>query len=111
MLPILRRTRDIPNAAPVSWRDCLSGDPPSGPTALHAARLAFSANWPQDFLGSNSSVRLQPNAGGRRLPIEACAAIAHPYLKVDARDGLTIAGDVVAGRLEEGDEEDEFGLP
>jgi len=46
-----------------------------------------------------------------RLPIEARAAIAHPYLKVDARHGLTIAGDVVAGRLEEGDEEDEFGLP
>ncbi len=29
---------------------------------------------------------------------------------MDARDGLTIAGDVVAGRLEESDEEDEFGL-
>ena len=46
-----------------------------------------------------------------RLPIEARAAIAHPYLKLDASRGLTIAGDVVAGRLEEGDEEDEFGLP
>jgi len=30
---------------------------------------------------------------------------------VDARYGLTIAGDVVAGRLEEADEDDEFGLP
>ena len=32
-------------------------------------------------------------------------------LKADARYGLTIAGDMVAGRLEEGDAEDEFGLP
>ena len=46
-----------------------------------------------------------------RLRIETRTAIAHPYLKVDARYGLTIVGDVVAGRLEEGDEEDEFGLP
>ncbi len=46
-----------------------------------------------------------------RLPIESRAAIAQPYLKVDARYGLTIAGDLVAGRLEEGDQEDEFGLP
>jgi hypothetical protein len=45
-----------------------------------------------------------------RLPIEARAAIAHPYLKLDARHGLTIADHVVAGRLEEGDQEDEFGL-
>jgi hypothetical protein len=46
-----------------------------------------------------------------RLPIESRAAIAQPYLKLDARYGLTIASDVVAGRLEEGDQEDEFGLP
>jgi hypothetical protein len=46
-----------------------------------------------------------------RLRVETRTAIAHPYLKLDARDGLTIAGDVVAGRLEESDEEDEFGLP
>src|SRR6266851_5799187 len=46
-----------------------------------------------------------------RLRVETRTAIAHPYLKVDARHGLTIAGDVVAGRLEEGDEEDDFGLP
>src|SRR5207302_3039365 len=42
---------------------------------------------------------------------ETRAAIAHPYLKVDDQQGLTIAGDMVAGRLEEGDAEDEFGLP
>jgi len=46
-----------------------------------------------------------------RLPIETRAAIAYPYLKVDDQQGLAIAGDVVAGRLEEGGEEDEFGLP
>jgi len=46
-----------------------------------------------------------------RLPIESRAAIAQPYLKLDARYGLILAGDVVAGRLEESDEDDEFGLP
>src|SRR5205823_1951017 len=45
-----------------------------------------------------------------RLPTATGAAIAHPDLKVHARYGMTIAGDVVAGRLEEVDEDDEFGL-
>jgi hypothetical protein len=42
-----------------------------------------------------------------RLPTETRAAIAHPYLRVDERYGLTIAGDEVAGRLEEPDEDDD----
>jgi hypothetical protein len=39
-----------------------------------------------------------------RIRTETRAAIAHPYLKVDDWHGLTIAGDVVAGRLEEPEE-------
>ena len=35
------------------------------------------------------------------------AAIAHPYLRVDDDHGLTIAGDIVVGRLQEAEEEDE----
>jgi hypothetical protein len=46
-----------------------------------------------------------------RLRTETRAAIAHPYLKVDNYHGLTIVGDVVAGRLEEAEEEDELDLP
>ncbi len=41
-----------------------------------------------------------------RIRTAARAAIAHPYLKVDDWHGLTIAGDVVAGRLEEPEEDD-----
>jgi hypothetical protein len=50
-----------------------------------------------------------------RLRTHTRSAIAHPYLKVDRYDGLTIAGDVVAGRFEEAEEadedEDELDLP
>jgi hypothetical protein len=42
-----------------------------------------------------------------RLRTETRAAIAHPYLRIDSYHGLTIAGDVVAGRLEEPEEPDE----
>jgi hypothetical protein len=41
-----------------------------------------------------------------RIRTETHAAIAHPYLRVDEWHGLTIDGDVVAGRLEEPEEED-----
>jgi hypothetical protein len=41
-----------------------------------------------------------------RIRTETRAAIAHPYLKVDDWHGLTIASDVVAGRLEEPEDDD-----
>jgi hypothetical protein len=41
-----------------------------------------------------------------RIRTETRAAIAHPYLKMDDWHGLTIDGDIVAGRLEEPEEDD-----
>lgn len=41
-----------------------------------------------------------------RIRTETRAAIAHPYLTVDDWHGLTIAGDIVAGRLEEPEDDD-----
>jgi hypothetical protein len=47
-----------------------------------------------------------PSSLVERIRTETRAAIAHPYLALDTRHGQTIAGDVVAGRLEEADQDD-----
>jgi hypothetical protein len=47
-----------------------------------------------------------PSALVERIRTETRAAIAHPYLALNTRLGRTIAGDVVAGRLEEADQDD-----
>lgn len=65
------------------------------------------AGYRLELLGDHSA---DPSPLLERIRTETRAAIAHPYLKVDDWHGLTIDGDMVAGRLEEPEQEDDDDL-